>query len=161
MAYYTIYISLVLVWIIFIVSFHWKPLRLPGFLIGLATIVFSLAYDLLFGEILKLYHYITPEQSVQYLLLCGIFLYPLLNILYVNFLPCGTSKILIYTGLWMISMMVFEGLTLWTKSLVFTGWRFFPWSILTYLFNYAWVLWFYGYLVKKIKGEDEYATPPS
>lgn len=150
MEYGFFYGSIIILWIIFIICMHFKPVTLANIIIGITTIAYSLLYEILLGEYFDLYYYIRENQSILYILLAGIFVYPILNIIYTLFLPKKIKPILIYTGLWIIAMLIFEYLSLLTKTVVFTGWKIFPWSPLTYVLTYLWVYLFYRYLEKRI-----------
>ncbi|PRX33581.1 hypothetical protein BX659_103108 [Orenia metallireducens] len=150
MEYGFFYGSIIILWIIFIICMRFKPVTLANIIIGITTIAYSLLYEILLGEYFDLYYYIKNNQSILYILLAGIFVYPILNIIYTLFLPKKIKPILIYTGLWIIAMLIFEYLSLLTKTVVFTGWRMFPWSPLTYVLTYLWVYLFYRYLEKRI-----------
>jgi hypothetical protein len=152
MAYTIFYISIIIVWIVFLTSIPFRPLRLSNFIIGITSVAYSLVYEITFGDRLKLYYYINPENSILYMLIAGIFIYPLLNIIYTLFLPFKMKSILIYTFIWIVIMLIFEYINLISKTIVFTGWKPIPWSIVTYIVTYTWVLFFYKYLSKR--------TPP-
>ena len=123
-----------------------KGTNLPIWITGIATIAYSMVYDITFGDRLGLYYYITPEESTLYILLGALFIYTPLNIVYVVFLPESLRKILIYTAIWIAAMILFEYANLLTRSIVFTGWRPIPWSIVTYAVTYTWIILFYKYL---------------
>ena len=133
MEYIIFYFSIATVFVIFLISIYFKPLRLGNIIIGITSVAYSLVFDLTFGDRLKLYYYINPENSVLYILIAGLFLYPLINIIYTLFLPVKMKSILIYTGVWIILMLIFEYINLQSKTIVFTGWKPIPWSIVTYL----------------------------
>lgn len=121
--------------------------------IGIASIAYSLAYDIFFGSILRLYYYIDPAVSIQYTLIGGIFLYPVLNMIYTLSLPTGLRKLFIYTMAWIALMVGFEYASLAFKTIVFTGWRIFPWSYITYIVTYTWIYFLNRLLVKAIKNK--------
>ncbi|OCL27171.1 hypothetical protein U472_06760 [Orenia metallireducens] len=150
MEYSFFYGSIVVLWTILGVCMYFKTIKLKHLIIGITTIAYSLLYEVLLGEYLDLYYYIKDKESILYTLLAGILVYPILNIIYTLFLPKKTRPVLIYTGLWIIAMLIFEYLSLLTKTVVFTGWRMIPWSPLTYMVNYLWIYLFYRYLEKRI-----------
>lgn len=151
MEFIVFYISVIAVLVVFLISIYFRPLRLSNIIIGISSIAYSLIYDLTLGNRLKLYYYINPENSVLYMLISGIILYPLLNTIYTLFLPVKMKSILLYTGAWIVIMLLFEYLTWLTKTIVFTGWNPIPWSVVTYIFTYTWIFIFYRYLLRKIK----------
>jgi hypothetical protein len=83
------------------------------------------------------------------MVLAAVFIYAPLNMLYILFLPPGRQTKIIYTVLWIGSMFLFEYAGLISGTVVFTGWRAMPWSLVTYILTYAWVYFFYRYLQKK------------
>lgn len=150
MAYLFFYGSIAVLWVIFIIINFRKPIKLPHVIIGIAAMAYSLFYEIILGEYYNLYYYIKKEASPLYIALAGILVYPILNMIYTHFLPKNKIPVLLYTGAWIIGMLVFEYLSLLTKTVVFVRWRMFPWSLLTYIVTYLWVYYFYSYLNKKI-----------
>ena len=142
MALLVFYISVTIVCIFFLVSIYFKPLHMRHIIIGIASIAYSLIFDVIFGAYLKLYFYINSSSSLLYIVLASIFLYALLNIVYTFFLPKKLKGILVYTGIWITAMLIFEMLSLLSKTIVFTGWKPIPWSFLTYIITYVWVYFF-------------------
>ena len=151
MEYIIFYVSLALILVAFLISIYIKPFTLSNLIIGITTISYSLIYEMAFSDRLKLYYYINPKDSNLYVLLSGIFIYPLLNIMFTLFLPVKIKRIVVYTLFWIIFMLLFEYINLTGKTIVFTGWKPIPWSIVTYLITYTWIIYFYSYLLKKIK----------
>jgi hypothetical protein len=82
------------------------------------------------------------------MVLSGLFLYPPLNVIFSLYLPEARSKVFLYTLIWIGAMLAFEFAGVYTGTLVFTGWRAMPWSVVTYAFTYAWVILLYRYLGK-------------
>jgi len=150
MEYGFFYGSIIILWIIFIICIHFKPATLANTIIGITTVAYSLLYETLLGEYFKLYYYIEPQKSILYIILAGLLIYPVLNIIYTMFLPAKIKPILVYTSLWTIAMLVFEYASILTKTVVFTGWQMFPWSLITYILTYLWIYLFYSYLEKRI-----------
>ncbi len=105
-----------------------------------------MVYEVILGEYYGLYYYINEKDSIIYIVLAGIILYPALNIIYVLFLPKEMKKALIYTVFWMVAMVIFEYFSLVSKTIVFTGWKPIPWSIITYIATYLWVYTLYRYM---------------
>ena len=149
MEYKFFYGSIVALAVLFFISIRIKRLTLPCIIIGITTIGYSLVNDIFFGSYLKLFYYISIKELPLYAVLAAIFIYPLLNIIYVLFLPKNNKKVLLYTFIWIIALLLFEYSTILTKTIVFTGWRPIPWSIVTYIVAYLWVYFFYKYLSKK------------
>lgn len=150
MSYTFFYVSGILLIGIFFTSVYFKGLTLSIAIIGIASVAYSLTYEIILGDQLKLYHYIKPKVSTLYMVLAGIFIYPLLNMLYLLYLPKGTGSVIAYTVAWIIAMFLFEFASFATKTVVLTGWKPFPWSILTYIFTYSWINLFYSYLERVI-----------
>ena len=146
MNYSFFYISAAVLWILFLLLVRSRDLRLSHIIIGITTAAISLAYDTILGEVLGLYHYINTTVSPVYLVLGGIFIYPVLNMVFVIFLPQRKRIAFAYTSGWIIAMLLFEYASLITKTVVFTGWEPFPWSFVTYVVTYAWIIPFYRYM---------------
>ncbi len=132
-------------------AFLKSPPRLSNILIGLLTVGYALITDVVLGHQAGLFHYIDPLQSTLYMVLAAIFIYAPLNILYTLFLPEKSKWVLAYTICWIIGLTVFEYVSLLTKTLVFTGWKMFPWSFVLYILAYLWLYFFYRYLQRRIR----------
>lgn len=150
MAYVFFYSSIAVLIVLFLVCCTLRPLRLSNIIIGLATIGYSLANDILFGDHFKLFHYINTEESTLFIVIAAVFIYPLLNILYTLFLPDKGQNIFIYTLCWIIAMIAFEYASVITKTIVFTGWKPIPWSFVTYVIAYFWIYFFYKFITNKM-----------
>ena len=148
MEYIFFYSSIVIILILFFFCVHFRKLSLPHIIIGLTSIGYSMLSDSTFGNVFKLFYYINPQTSNIYMIIAAIFLYPLLNMLYTMFLPEGRR--IIYTIYWIIGLLIFEYLSLLTKTVVFTGWKMFPWSIVLYVVSYLWIYYLYIYLKTRI-----------
>ncbi len=146
MSYLVFYISLFAIWVIFGIISRFKPVKFDALLIGIATIGYSMGYDTILGDVMGLYHYINPAVSNLYMTISAFLLYPLLNMIYVLYLPKRSSKRIGYTLLWIIAMFVFELITVLSQTIVFTGWRPLPWSIVTYIATYAFIILFNNYI---------------
>jgi hypothetical protein len=144
--YFLFYGSIIAILLILFAVNRIKKLSINDFLIGLTTAAFSLAFDVTLGGYFKLYYYISTDTSLLYIVLAALFLYPPLNMIYTLFLPRDKNRVMLYTGLWMVAMLVFELISVLTHTIVFTGWKPFPWSILTYIITYFWVISLYRYL---------------
>jgi hypothetical protein len=135
--------------VIFCFALSIRKLRLSNIIIGITTIGYSLTNDILFGDYFKLFYYISPQESTIYMILAAVFIYPLLNILYTMFLPKNRNYGFVYTLGWILGMLIFEYFTVAVNTIVFTGWKPIPWSIVLYIVAYLWIYNFYKYLVNK------------
>jgi hypothetical protein len=150
MAYTFFYISLAAVLLLFAISLYFKQIKLSNIIIGITAIAYSLIYEVSLGHIMGLYYYITPGQSMKYILISAILIYAPLNIIYTLFLPEGRKRVLIYTSLWIVAMLLFEYLSVAVRTVVFTGWRPVPWSLVTYIVTYCWIIYFFRLLEGKV-----------
>ncbi len=149
MNYLVFYLSIAVIMIVFAVIIKIKGFAINGLIIGLTTVGYSLVFDNILGCELDLFHYINNDVSNLYMVLGAVFLYPLLNILYITYLPENRRKILLYTLVWIVFMMLFEYVTILSKTIVLTGWIIFPWSIVTYIVTYSWIYILNRYVSKK------------
>lgn len=113
---------------------------------GMVSIGYSTVFDITFGERFGLYYYINPSKSTLYLVLSAVFVYAAANIVYLAFLPDKPGKLIFYTAAWIAGMLLFEYASLLTGTIVFTGWRMLPWSLIAYTATYLWLVLFYRYL---------------
>ncbi len=150
MEYTFFYLSAVIIPILFIICCFFRKPVVSNILIGLVSIGYSLINDIILGDRLKLFHYIIREHSTLYMVLAAITIYAPLNITYTMFLPQKLRPSIIYTGFWIIALLIFEILSLLTKTIVFTGWKMFPWSIVLYIVSYLWIYSLYRFLQRKI-----------
>jgi len=150
MAYIFFYSSIAVLLITFLICCNFRKLKLPNIIIGLTTVGYSLISDILLGDQFKLFYYINPQVSTLYMILSAVLIYAVLNIAYTMFLPKKHKNALIYTVGWIVALLLFEYASLLTKALIFTGWKPFPWSIVTYIVAYVWIYFFYSFLTKKI-----------
>ena len=153
MAYLFFYTSTVAALILFLIICTLRELRLENIIIGLTTVGYSLVHDVLLGDHFKLFYYIAPASSTLFMIISAGLLYPFLNMTYTMFLPGRFKHAMIYTACWILAMLMFEHASILTKTVVFTGWVPIPWSLVIYLFTYAWIYLFYRFLLKK--GEQE------
>lgn len=151
MEYYFYYISVLITIFLAIVLRVFKKPLLPKIIIGITTVAVSMVFDTLMGSILGLFYYISPHESLIYSILSAIFLYSLLNIMYVSFLPQNIREDIIYTIFWIAGLLLFEYLSVIANTIVYTGWSMFPWSVILYIVSYAWISLFYKYLLRKYK----------
>ncbi|MDQ2085571.1 hypothetical protein RBH29_03875 [Herbivorax sp. ANBcel31] len=146
MEYIFFYLSIAGVLLILGICSFYKPLDFRSFVIAVTTIAYSLIYEIILGEYYGLYYYINQNNSIIYMVLAGILLYPSLNVIYVLFLPKQIKNTILYTFFWIIAMIIFEYGSLLFKTIVFTGWELIPWSIVTYLGTYLWIYLLYRYI---------------
>ena len=156
MPYIFFYASIIGVWVLFLICLKFRPLHINSITIGIASIAYSLVFDITLGNRLGLFHYITPGESTMYMVLGAIFIYSGLNIIYTMFLPEKVRPALIYTAVWVAAMLVFEYGSLLARTIVFTGWTIFPWSVITYLFTYLWINLLFRYLEKNCRVTGNY-----
>lgn len=149
MQYIFFYASIAAVWVLLLAGSRFRPLRPRHILVGAASACYSFLFDCFFGEYLKLYYYISPGRSFGYILLSALLLYPEIDMLYLLFLPGKIKAVPVYTALWIAALVLFELGSLSAHTVVFTGWRLFPWSILTYIFSFLWLNCLYRYLENK------------
>jgi hypothetical protein len=148
MRYIIFYITILISGIGFLFTCHYRQPNLRHLIIGLTSVGYSLLYEILFGIWAKLYYYLDISNSALYLAISSILIYPILNMIYVLFLP--HQKVLLYTIFWIIGMLLFEYFSLLVRIIIFTGWQPVPWSLVTYMVTYLWIYYFYRYLEKRI-----------
>jgi hypothetical protein len=150
MNYALVYISIAAVWLVLFFLSGRKNIETPHIITAIISAVYSLSFDSILGEHFGLYHYINSQVSIPYMVISGVFIYPLLNLFYLLFMPSGGYKrILPYVSAWIIAMLIYEALSIATGTVVFTGWRPIPWSIITYVSTYAWMTLLFLHLKKK------------
>jgi hypothetical protein len=149
MRYVFFFASIAVIWAVFLVLARFKRITTESLFVGVLTVIYSLVFDIVFGEYFNLYYYISPKYSVLYILLAAVLVYPPLNIIYTLFLPGRRNLILAYTLVWIAFMMAFELLSFRTGTIVLTGWKVFPWSIVTYIVTYLWVYNSYVFFSKR------------
>ncbi len=154
MKYFFYYGSIAIAWLLFLWAAGRKKPGLHDILIGIVSVAFSLAFEILLGTYARLYYYIDPPYDIPYMVAASILLYPLLNTLYVLFLPKKTKTALLYTVFWIAAMLVFEWASILTGTVVLTGWKMVPYSYLTYVLTYSWIYPLYRYLNSKYKIEE-------
>ncbi len=127
-----------------------KHIDVPLIITAISSAVFSLSFDSILGEHLGLYHYINSNVSIPYIVISGVFIYPPLNLFYLLFIPeGGYKKVLPYVSVWIVVMLIYEAISIATGTVVFTGWKPVPWSIITYIAVYAWMTLLFLYLKKR------------
>ena len=140
------YASALVLWLLLAGCARYKTIRPAHILIALVTAAVSLVYDTLLGQHAGLYHYISPQASIYYMVLGGAFVYPPVNVIYTLFLPQDKRSAIMYSILWIGVMLVFEYGSVLAGTIVFTGWNPFPWSPVTYIVTYLWINLLYRYL---------------
>lgn len=143
------YGSTAAIWMLFFICVKKRPLTFKHFVIAVTGMGYSLLYETFLGEYNGLYHYITPGKSLFYIIMSAIFIYPVIEVIYTMFLPDKLYPILIYTIAWILAMLLFELASLYTKTIVLTGWKVIPWSIVTYAFTYSWIILLFNYMKKR------------
>ncbi|HWR60293.1 MAG TPA: hypothetical protein VN580_01695 [Clostridia bacterium] len=133
------YVSVAAVWIVFLICAAKKSFTLRHILIAITAMGYSLLYETILGEYIGLYYYINKENSLLYIILSAVLLYPEIEIIYTFFLPERTYSAVMYTIAWIILMLAFELASLYTRTVVLTGWRVIPWSVVTYIFTFLWI----------------------
>lgn len=147
------YGAILLTWIIYLLVIGKKQILLRHLLVWIAYSLYSLTYEIIFGIILHLYYYIIPEESAVYILLSSLFFYPVKIVLYILFLPEG-RRALWYTAIWILALLALEIVSVLTKTIVFTGWKIMPWSLITYIVTFASVH-FYDRYLRKVVGNTQ------
>lgn len=133
------YISAAVTWLIFLICAVKKKLTLKHTLIAITAMGYSLLYETILGEYIGLYFYISKENSLLYIVLSAVLIYPEIEVIYTLFLPESVYAAVPYTIAWTILMLAFELASLYTGTIVLTGWKVIPWSIATYLFTFLWI----------------------
>lgn len=125
-----------------------KQFKLNHLFLMISYSLYNLIFETVFGEVLGLYYYIDKKYSLIYIILAAVFVYPVIAALYVFFLTKGT-KVLWYTLTWVIFLLFIETITLYTKTIILTGWRVIPWSVLTYMVSF-WLIYLFNYYIKRV-----------
>jgi hypothetical protein len=118
-------------------------------MIAITAIGYSLLYETTLGEYLELYHYINPEHSLFYIILSAVLIYPIIEVIYTIFLPEKAYSAIIYTTVWLVLMLALELISIYTKTIVLTGWKVIPWSIITYIITFSWINLLFRYMKKR------------
>ncbi len=151
MEYTFFYISVAFMLLLLVITACFRKINAAAVITGMVSVGYSAIFDTTFGDRLGLYYYISPSVSSLYYILSAVFIYLVSNIIFLVFLPENPGRLIMYTALWIAGMMLFEYASLLTRTLVFTGWRMFPWSPLAYIATYAWLILLYRYLGRRIK----------
>lgn len=143
------YGSITVVIIIFLLFVLKKTITFKHIVIYISGIGYSLLYETVFGEYAGLYHYINKSDSLFYIIVSGVLLYPVIDAIYALFLPERVKPAILYTIIWLVLMIASELLSIYTKTIVFTGWKLMPWSIVTYIFTFIWINLLFRYMKKR------------
>lgn len=143
------YGSIAAVWIVFLICTLKKKITFKYIMIAIAYIGYSLLLETIFGEYIGLYHYINKSDSLFYLIVSSVFLYPEIALIYAMFLPEKVYSAIIYTTVWVLLMLIFELVSIYTRTIVLTGWKIVPWSILTYVLTFGWINVMFRYIKKR------------
>jgi hypothetical protein len=143
------YGSIAAIWVVLLICAVKRPLTFKHIMIAIAAIGYSLLYETSLGEYAGLYYYINPENSLFYIIVSAVLVYPIVEVIYTIFLPEKAYPAVIYTVAWIVLMLGFELASLYTKTVVLTGWRVFPWSIVTYIVTFSWINLLFRYLKKR------------
>jgi len=100
--------------------------------------LYNLIFELIYGEIFGLYYYIERTHSLIYIIIASVFLYPVIAVLYVSFLP-GRKKALWFTLGAIVIMLFLEMASLNTRTIVLTGWKVIPWSVIAYIVSFVFI----------------------
>jgi len=130
------YGNIIVFWILIILTFRKKGLRLRNIFLWVFYSLYSLTYEVFFGEIFHLYYYISYSQSIAYILIASYFLYPPAALIYAIYMPDKGMRV-VYTCVWIVLLLALELASIYTKTIVLTGWRIIPWSIITYIASYT------------------------
>jgi len=120
---------------IFVIVSGKKQFNMRHVFLMISYSLYNLVFELIFGEILDMYYYIDKAHSLIYIIIASVFLYPLLAVLYIFFLP-GKAKNIWYTAGSIILMLILELVSLQAGTIVLTGWRVIPWSVVTYIVSF-------------------------
>lgn len=142
------YGSIAAVWTTFLLCTLRKTITFKNIIIAITAMGYSLLFETILGEYNRLYYYINPSDSLFYIIVSAVLVYPVIEVIYTMFLPEKTNSAIIYTIIWIIFMLAFELLSLYTRTIVLTGWRVIPWSIITYIFTFGWINLLFRYIKK-------------
>ncbi len=143
------YCSILIFWIALFIVARIRPFKLHHLFLWLIYSLYSLCFEAFFGEVLKLYYYIAPGASILFILLGSLLLYPLTAVLYVLLFP--KKMVLWYTVGWIVLLQGLEIVSIYTRTIVLTGWRIIPWSPLTYLISFLFICLMVRALKKVVK----------
>lgn len=144
---YFFYSLLIILIAVFFAALQKKRFRIRYMFLMISYSLYNLVFELIFGEIFDLYYYIEEADSLIYILISAVFIYPLIAALYIYFLPEG-KKAFWYTSGFIIAILILEIVSLYTRTIVFTGWRLIPWSVITYIVSFG-LIYVYNNFLKK------------
>jgi hypothetical protein len=127
-----------------------RKIKPAAVITGAMSVGYSMLFDISFGDRLGLYYYISPSKSTLYMVLSAVLIYLAANIVFLAFLPENPGRLVFYTSMWVAGMLLLEYACLVTRTIVFTGWDMFPWSIAAYVVTYVWLILFYRYLDRRL-----------
>ena len=100
--------------------------------------LYNLIFELIYGEIFGLYYYIERTHSLIYIIIASVFLYPVIAVLYVSFYP-EEKRALWFTLGAIVIMLFLEMASLNTRTIVLTGWKVIPWSVIAYIVSFVFI----------------------
>ena len=133
------YASIAAIWIVFLICAVKKPVTLKHLIVAITAMGYSLLYETWLGEYTGLYYYINKEHSLLYIILSAVLLYPVIEVIYTMFLPEKSYPAAVYTVVWVVLMLAFELASFYAGTIVLTGWRVIPWSLITYIVTFIWI----------------------
>jgi len=139
------YCLIALLLAVFFTTLCKKQLRTRHIFLMISYSLYNLLFELICGEIIDLYYYIEKSDSLVYIIIADVFLYPLIAVLYVFLLPEG-KKVFWFTSGAIIFLLILEIASLYTGTIVLTGWKVIPWSIVTYIVSFGLIYVFNNYL---------------
>lgn len=143
------YGSITVLLAVFFTCVRRKRLGIRHMIIMMGYSLYNLIFELVFGEIFDLYYYMEKACSLVYIIVASVFLYPLIAVLYVLYLPTGTG-IFSYTLYFITGVLLLELIALYTRTIVFTGWKVIPWSVVTYIISFGLIYAFNRLLIRTL-----------
>lgn len=143
------YGSITVLLAVFFTCVRRKRLGIRHMIIMMGYSLYNLIFELVFGEIFDLYYYMEKACSLVYIIVASVFLYPLIAVLYVLYLPTGTG-IFSYTLYFITGVLLLELIALYTRAIVFTGWKVIPWSVVTYIISFGLIYAFNRLLIRTL-----------
>ncbi|WP_237266829.1 hypothetical protein [Thermoclostridium stercorarium] len=140
------YASIVALLVIFFITVMKKKFTVRHMVLMLGYGLYNLIFELIFGEILGLYYYIEKGHSLVYTIIASLFLYPVIAILYVFYLP--ERKKVVYTAGFTVAALIMEIFSLYSQTIVLTGWRILPWSVISYMVSFYLINLFNSFLLR-------------
>lgn len=153
-----VYGTILFSWLVVALLYRFHLIRLEPILIVfiyLFGIAYGLTYEFTLGQWFGLYHYYKdPDASAYWILLMGVFSYPVYHVLYVNWAVYQRTFVnwLLYTMLCTAVLLFSEYWSVNMGVVVFTGWRIWPWSIVTYTTAFVGDTLIYSWMRRKLAG---------